>query len=207
MTAPACTIELLKESHRAGVLATISKAFTSEDPLATSQGIVEADFHKFIDTLYPDFLHCGQSYVAVDPALNRVAAVLLADTQVSAESEEGSDAIASIIAAARAKYFAICPPVPCKSLHIHFIASHPDYRGQQLVQRLVAACLDNAGKYGFQRAMVEASGIRSRNLFKNHFDFSERVSIDYGNFEWQETFPFASIAHHGGLTLMDKALL
>lgn len=184
----------------------IAKAFASDDPLARSQGIDEAAFYDLIDSLYDDFVGGGLSQVAIDPNLDRVAAVILAEPHNAAGDDEGSNAIAALIAEARMRYFTRYSPAFDDLMHIHFIASSPDYRRQQLVRRLLETCLDRARQQGYRMAMVEASGIRSRGLLQKHLGFEERVRIDYASFEWGGGLPFEAIAEHGGLALMDRKL-
>ena len=184
----------------------IARAFAGDDPLARSQAIGEAEFRGLIDRLYDDFVADGLSLVAIDSDSGRVAAVILAETHREAPGEEGSDAIAAIIASARESYFADHDDANGELMHIHFIASNPDYRRQQLVTRLSANCLQQARQRGFRRVMVEASGIRSRKLLEKHLDFKPRVTIPYADYEHRGEYPFRSIAKHGGLTLMDRSL-
>lgn len=184
----------------------IAKVFASDDPLARSQGISELEFRDLIDRLYDDFILDRLSHVAIDTDSKRVAAVVLAEAHQFEAGDEGSNAIAAIIAAAREPYFADYKPPAGELMHIHFIASHLDYRRQQLVHNLVANCLDQARNRGFRKVVVEASGIRSRTLLEEHLDFHPQVSIDYADFQWQDEHPFSSIAEHCGLTLMDRKL-
>ena len=184
----------------------IARAFTKDDPLARSQGIKESTFHDLIDRLYDDFCADRLSRVAIDPDSHRIAAIVLAEAHRFEPTDEGSDAIAAIIAAARDRYFSDYSPVVGELAHIHFVASAADYRRQRLVHRLVADCLAEAKKQGYKKVVVEASGIRSKTLFEKHFDFRTRVTIDYASFEWRGNFPFHSIADHCGLTLMSRRL-
>lgn len=184
----------------------ISEAFANDDPLARSQSITTTDFYELIDRLYDNFIADRLSQVAVDIDSNRVAAVIFAEVHRPGPGDEGSNAIAALIDTARKPYFAKYKPRARELMHIHFIASDPDYRRQQLVRRLIAACLDEARLQGYQKVMVEASGNRSRALLQKHFEFQSRVTIEYANFEWDGGQPFSTIAEHGGLTLMDKSL-
>jgi GNAT superfamily N-acetyltransferase len=201
-----CVFEALHQSHRQKVLPMIAGAFSRDDPLARSQGISEPEFHDFIDSLYDGFIQDRLSQVAIDTDADRAAAVVFAEAHRSGPGAEGSDAIASLIDSAHKSYYADYHPAHGELMHIHFIASNPDYRGRQLVQKLIANCLRAARGKGFQRAVVEASGIRSRTLLENHFDFQARVSVGYADFVYQGSRPFSSIAEHGGLTLMDLRL-
>lgn len=200
-----CAIETLSEEHRAGVLSMIASAFASDDPLARSQGIGEADFRDLIDGLYDSLLACGLSFVAHDRENGQIAAVVLAD-DLGGDGDEGSDAIAELIQAARRDYFSRQSPGSGRLAHIHFIASSPAYRRQRLVQAVVGACLEEARRQAFDRVFVEASGNRSRALLAAHFGFVERVRVGYADFSWQGRHPFSSIADHGGLSLMDLDL-
>lgn len=201
-----CVFQLLDQRHRQKVLPMIAEAFANDDPLARSQGIKAADFSQLIDHLYDDFVAEQLSLVALDSDLDLVAAVILAESYQLGPGEEGSDAIAALIDRAREPYFADYTPQAGELMHIHFIASHKDYRRQKLVQKLIATCLDRARDLGFQKAIVEASGIRSRKLLQEHLDFHSRVTIDYADFTWNGGRPFYAIAEHGGLTLMDRSL-
>ncbi len=184
----------------------IAHAFANDDPLARSQEIKESEFHNFIDRLYDDFVAGGLSRVAIDSSSKRIAAVVLAKAHQCEPSEEGSDAIAAIITAARDRYFSGHSPAAGELIHIHFVASAANYRRRRWVLQLISDCLAAAKKQGYQNAVVEASGNRSRNLFENHFEFCAKVNIDYTGFQWQGSFPFRSIADQGGLTLMSRRL-
>lgn len=201
-----CIIKALAEPFRQDMLQMIAQAFVKDDPLARSQGIKESDFHDFIDRLYDDFEVGGLSRVAIDTSSKRIAAVVLAKAHRFEPSEEGSDAIAAIITAARNLYFSGYAPAAGELMHIHFVASAVDYRRRRWVHPLIADCLEAGKGRGYQNAVVETSGIRSRNLFEQHFDFRARVNIEYTSFEWRGSFPFRSIADHGGLTLMSRRL-
>ena len=196
----------LTQSHRRDMLPMVSRAFAKDDPLARSQGIKESTFHDLIDRLYDDFCADGLSRIAIDSGSRRIAAVVLAEPHRFEPTDEGSDAIAAIISAARDHFFSDYSPVVGELAHIHFVASAADYRRQRWVHRLIADCLAEAKNQGYKEVVVEASGIRSRNLFEKHFDFRARVKIDYASFEWQGNFPFRSIADHFGLTLMSRRL-
>lgn len=198
------TIEMLQPRHREDVLQMIAVAFTDDDSLARSQGIDVPSFRVLIDGLYPGFLDSRLSHVARDRARNRIAAVVLADAFEA--SDEGSDAIAAIIDRARQRYIAERSADDSRLAHIHFIASSRAYRRHRLVHQAVDASLQQARNQRFDRIVVEASGIPSRTFFEKHFGFESRVVIDYRSFEWKARYPFASIAEHGGLTLMDLEL-
>ncbi len=200
-----CAIEPLATDHRAGLLPMIAAAFAGDDPLARSQGIGEADLWELFDSLYDHFIACGLSFVARDVETGGLAAVVLAD-ELGASGEEGSDAIAALIDSARSVYFSRDGIDDIPLAHIHFIASDPAWRRQGLVQQVVRACLDEARERGFARMLVEASGNRSRALLATHFDFVERVRVDYAEFTWHNQRPFQAIAEHGGLSLMELDL-
>ena len=201
-----CDIQPLDQTLRKDVLQMIARAFASDDPLARSQGIGEAEFHELIDRLYDPFVADRLSFVAIDSDADRVAAVILAEPHREEAGNEGSDAISAIIATARESYFADRHPAIGELMHIHFIASDPDYRRQKLVAQLTASCLQRGREQGFGKVMVEASGIRSRKLFEEHLDFQPRVTVSYADYEYRGDCPFRAIAEHGGLTLMDKLL-
>jgi ribosomal protein S18 acetylase RimI-like enzyme len=201
-----CALETLDQSHRQMVLPMIAEAFSRDDPLAASQGISESEFHDFIDGLYEGFIQDRLSQAAIDIDTNRAAAVVFAEAHRCGPGVEGTDAIASLMDTAHESYYTDYQPARGELMHIHFIASNPDYRGRQLVQKLIANCLRAARDQGFRRAVVEASGIRSRNLLEKHFHFQPRVTVGYADFEWKGSKPFNSIAEHGGLALMDLEL-
>ena len=200
-----CLVEALQADHRGAVLEMVSTAFADDDPLARSQSIDASSFRKLVDGLYPGFLASGLSFVARDPAHDVIAALVLAES-FEQGGDEGSDAIAAIIDLARRRYFAELPARDARLAHIHFVASSPDYRRQGLVQRVVEACLQQAGNLRFDRILVEASGNRSRALLEKHFGFQPRAQIEYADFTWQGKKPFAAIAGHGGLCLMERLL-
>lgn len=199
-------VETLHQVHRRDVPALLGRVFANDDPLARSQGIDEAAFRAFIDGQYDVFAADRLSRVALAPGSRRVAAVVLAEVFRAADGEQGSDAIEALIDTARRSYFADFTPVEGGLLHIAFIASDPAFRRRRLVTRLVEHCLRAARSRGIRRAMVEASGIRSRGLLQEHLGFEARVTLGYETFEWGGGNPFAAIAEHGGLTLMDRAL-
>ncbi len=212
------TINPLAASHRQAALAMIATAFSEDDPLAQSQGIGYNEFYHFIDSLYDQFMQSNVSYIAIDKRTKKVVAIALSkghqedngenSAENSAENshQEGSDAIADIISKAHAIYFANNRLPFNALLHIHFIASHAHYRRQKLVKQLVDQVLNSAQQQGYQKAIVEASGIRSRTLLRKHLQFTERVAIDYAHFQHQGRFPFKSISTHGALTMMDRML-
>ena len=201
-----CKLIPLRDADRDSAIHTISAAFSSDDPLAVSQHIDYNRFRKLIDSLYDGFLAAQLSFAAQDIDSGKVAALILVDNELHSDGNEGSDAIADIISCARQHYIEQLDQPIGKTIHIHFVASDSKYRRQRLVSKLTDTCLESARQQGFDRAVVEASGNRSRNLFREHHGFVERVSVAYHDFEWHGKRPFTEIAEHSGLTLMDKVL-
>ena len=202
----ACVINLIEQAHRPKALAMIAEAFAKDDPLAHSQAMRESDFHDFIDGLYDNFVADRLSFVAIDSDTDRIAAIVLAEVYRSTPGDEGSDAITALFAIAREAYFADYSPLEGELMHISFVASNPDYRRQRLAHQLCEHCLAEARDRGYSKAMVEASGIRSRTLLEQHLGFQAQVSTSYADFEWRGELPFSSIADHGGMTIMDRVL-
>ena len=196
----------LDDSHRPAVLEMISRVFTQDDPLARSQGIGEAEFRSLIDSLYLGFVEDGLSYVAIDEFTQTIAGVVLAEITMDRDHNEGSDAIAEIIEKARSCYYAEVAPDRESLAHIHFVASHPEFRQQGIVQILTQATLDAAREADCKRIFVEASGIRSKRLFADKMNFTERILIHYDTFEYEGRYPFKAIAGHDGLSLLDRRL-
>lgn len=197
--------EPLKPSRRDEMLDMISLAFSRDDPLARSQGIERHAFREFIDANLNSWY--GLSWIAVERASGRAAAVVLAEDRVETDDvDEGSDAIAALIGAARRDYFAAESPPPAELFHIHFVACDEDHRRRGLVQQLVNCCMAAAAERGFSRVIVEASGKRSRELFREKLGFVEKALIAYLDFSWQDGYPFGGIAEHEGLVLLEKKL-
>ena len=197
-------IEALHRRHHDAGVEMISTTFAKDDPLARSQGIDPGAFADLIEQLFGEFLDSGLSFVARDTKREAIAALVLADR--FADSGEGSNAIAAIIDAARQNYFFEHPRDEQPIAHIHFVASAAEYRRQGLVQQVIEASLRRARELGIERVIVEASGNRSRRLLHERIGFEPRVQIAYADFSWRNSRPFADIAEHGGLCLMDFSL-
>ena len=182
----------LAESDLDAVCDLFAPAFAHDDPLAKSQGITETDFAALLRSIYPQLLADGLSRVAHDTRNGQLVAGVLADR--AGPGEEGSDAIAALIETAQTRYRQSSHHARGTCAHIHFVASRREFRRHGLVETLAQQCCEQARVAGCESVVVEASGVRSRRLFRERLGFSEVCVVPYADFEYHGNRPFAGIA-------------
>ena len=94
---------------------------------------------------------------------------------------------------------------PGKFLHLFLLGVTQRFVGQGVERQLVAECLANGARRGYQVAVTKATSKTSQHIFRKQ-GFVEQVRRSYRDYIFNGQAVFASIAEHGGPILMDKRL-
>jgi ribosomal protein S18 acetylase RimI-like enzyme len=92
-----------------------------------------------------------------------------------------------------------------KHAHFNMLAVLPAQAGRGIAQNLVKLCMENAGKCGYQFAVVEANGPISQHIFRK-LGFHERFMISYKDFRFEDRPVFDSIESTRSIMLMQASL-
>ena len=189
----------------------IARAFSTAEPPAVAMGLSTADLTEFLRMLAPRAVADELTVLARSLADGRIVGALLTDdfaVPPPLEIERLSPRFLPIIAILESldePYRRESTMRPGDYLHLFMLAVDPQFGGRGIAQGLVASCLENGKRKGYRRAVTEATGVVSQQVFRK-LGFEERLRIRYRDFRYGGEAVFASITEHDGVALMDRRL-
>jgi len=189
----------------AGLLA---KAFSRRDPPAYAVGITAEEFEVFTRLLCPKAITDELTIVARRADTSELVGVMLNEDCASPMPEgierlsRKFDPILDILGQLSAEYWRDRSACPGESVHLFLLGVAEEAAGKGLAQQLVTRTLQHCVFKGCRHAVTEATNKVSQHVFRK-LGFVERVRRSYADHRFEGRACFASIAEHGGPTLMD----
>lgn len=188
----------------------IADAFSGREPIGIALGITHAEFTSLLRLLLPSVESQGLTTVARRADTGEMVGALLTEDGASDSGEELEKlgekfaAVGSILGTLVETY-GDGHHAPGEMLHLFMLAVSRRGEGMGVGQQLVAACCENGARKGYLRAAAECTGRASQHIFRKA-GFEDRGTIRYAEHQVNGQHVFASIADHGGVILMEKAL-
>jgi ribosomal protein S18 acetylase RimI-like enzyme len=189
----------------------LAEAFSHRDPPAVAVGLTASEFEEFVRLFCPRVEAEGLTIVARHTITGELVGALLTEDSAS-EMPDGVDRLSAkfdpvfdILGQLELEYRGDQLVRPGEALHLFLLGVSEKVAGKGVAQRLVAACLENGAKRGFQTAVTEATNKVSQHIFRK-LGFVERVERSYQTHRFDGRAVFAAIAEHGGPMLMDRSL-
>lgn len=204
--------ELLEARNTGDVADVVARSFTDgSEPVGRSLGLAAEDFKQLVEALMPKYLLDGLSIVVRDAKTGDIAAALLNDElggglPVDPSRFEWAAPLFALAMDMYGRYFQGQHPEPGRIVHFVMLAVSGSCRGKGVANQLIELSLERARGRGYDRVVVEATGLISQHLMRKA-GFITRVEIPYATFEYAGKRPFANTGDHPSIMLMDKELL
>lgn len=190
----------------------IASAFSSAEPPAVAMGLTVLDLAKFLRILVPQALTGELTTVARLRASGEVVGAMLCDDFAAPLAVDlnavhrGFRPIFGVLGQLDRQYSSGKPAQEGEYVHLLMLAVDARFVGRGIAQGLVRSTLENARAKGYRWAVTEATGVVSQHLFRK-LGFQERLRISYQDYKYEGDAVFSSITAHGGVALMDTAIL
>jgi ribosomal protein S18 acetylase RimI-like enzyme len=189
----------------------LAESFTQHDPPAIAVGLTPDEFEAFVQLWLPGAGVDGLTIVARDYETGQLAGALLTDDAVAAPPRglegltEKFDPIFDLLGQIDTEYRDGKTIVPGQQLHLFLLGVAEQFAGRGIGQQLVAACLRNGAAKGYTSAISEATNPVSQHIFRG-LGFKMQAERSYGEYRFDGSAVFASIAEHGGPMTMDRSI-
>ena len=183
--------------------------YARREPLTVAVGETAAHFAGWMRGACPKAADEGLSVVARPADGGAPLGALIAEDgatpYATAVGGDAGDPIHALLSGLDAEYRAGRTVRPGEWLHLFLLVVHDAAAGQGLASRLIEACIGRAARRGWRHAYTEATHPGSQRAFAR-LGFETRLRRDYAQWRFRGTVPFRSVADHGGVLLMDRAL-
>jgi ribosomal protein S18 acetylase RimI-like enzyme len=193
------------------LVALLSDVFAADDPPAVAAGLTPAEFSALVE-LYRDRASTqGMTIVARSERTGEMVGALLAE-DAAAPFPDGVDRLTrkfdpifDILSQLDAEYRIGRSAPPGDALHLFLLGVARPFARQGVAQNLVAECLALGKRYGYRRAVTEATNVVSQHIFRK-LGFTDRVRRSYADYRFHGQPVFADIADHFGPILYDREI-
>ncbi len=150
----------------------------------------------------------GLTRVARRAGTGELVGALIAEDGASPYPADGDDddPIHALLTGLARDYRAGRTVPPGEWLHLSLLVVADAAAGQGVATRLIAACISDAARRGWRHAYTEATHPGSQRAFAR-LGFETRLRRDYATWDFRGRRPFARVAGHGGVLLMDRPLV
>lgn len=183
--------------------------YARREPLTVAVGETAAQFAGWMRDACPRAADDGLSVVARRADTGEPIGALIAEdgaTPYAAKAASGPhDPIHALMSGLDAEYRDGRSVRPGEWLHLFLLVVADAAQGRGLASRMIAACVDRAAHRGWHRAYTQATHAGSQRAFAR-LGFQPRLQRDYGRWRFRGDVPFAGVAEHGGVLLMDRTL-
>jgi ribosomal protein S18 acetylase RimI-like enzyme len=189
----------------------LGEVFAQRDPPAVAAGLTPAEFEAFVRMFCPKADAEGLTIIARSIKTGEMLGALLSEDSASAQPDGMDqlsakfDPIFDILGQLDAEYHSGQSMHPGESIHLFLLGVEHRFTGSGVAQQLVAECLANGARRGYQLAVTEATNKISQHIFRKQ-GFVERVRRSYRDHRFNGQAVFASITEQEGPMLMDKKL-
>jgi ribosomal protein S18 acetylase RimI-like enzyme len=189
----------------------LAEVFSQSDPPAVAMGLSVAEMKQFLDLAVREIIPDGLTVTARAKQTRKLAGTFLAgDFATRRELERGLisskfDPIFAMLEELDEQYRRGRVIGRGEYVHLFMLGVDSEFSGQGIAQGLVQACVENGARKGYRTAITEATGRVSQHIFRKN-GFTDRVSISYRDFLFEDNAVFASIRDHEKAILMDRSL-
>jgi ribosomal protein S18 acetylase RimI-like enzyme len=193
------------------IVCLLAEVFSQSDPPAVAMGLSCNEMKQFLQLVVPRVIPDGLTVVARSGDDGRLVGVFLSDDFASPPTVEpgqiGSKLlpIFSMLEILDEQFREGRTIAPGEYLHLFMLGVDAQFAGRGIAQGLVQACIDNGRRKGYRTALTEATGRVSQHIFRKN-GFTERCSVTYRDFVYENATVFASIREHEKAILMERLL-
>ncbi len=191
----------------------VAEAFTRDEPTSVTLNIQFNEFADWVKLFGPTAAREQLTLIARDSRTNEPVGSIIAGDFAS-PPPEGRDElikelrpILALLDELDAQYKAARSIPPGEYLHLAMFGVRPHRHGEQIGQRLVRFCLENAITKGYKTAVAEATGQISQHILAQKFGFTACHEASYKDFTYEGRRVFKSIRRPTGVVLMEKPLV
>ncbi len=196
--------EMLTEKDLEQTVACVTETFTTDEPLTSAVNISPNEFHPFANMYCVKAISDGLSVIARDKVTRKVIAFLISEAlaseapKVLEEVSEKFRPIMALLDRLDQQYKSNLVTNSDQILRLFMGGVSKDYRGRNILAKLIAENIEIAKRHGFSVAIGEATGPGSEYILVNKFDFKHQCKIYYRAFAYQGVNVFESIkaAHY-----------
>lgn len=191
------------------IVSLLARVFAERDPPAVAVGLTAAEFEPLVRLFCPKAADDGLTIVARTDDTGEMVGALLTEDATSPPPPGVEtlslkfDPIFDILGELDAEYRSTHAPNPGDAIHLFLLGVDVRFTGRGIAQQLVTTCLENGTRYGYRRAITEATNKTSQHVFRK-LGFVDRVRRSYADHQFGGRRWFTSITEHGGPILMDK---
>lgn len=210
--------EILQNQDLLKIIECVVNVFPISEPLTKSLEITQEEFYPFAEIICQKALEDRLSHVAKDIHTGEVIGFRISNYLFSNGDNEKNETnqeknykffkfqpIIFLLEQLEQKYLHNKILKRGQILHLFMLGVDARYRNRNIAKYLIKENIEYAKKQGFSIAICEATGtISQHNAFK--LGFTEIVSINYQDYEYQGMKVFANITSHQKCMLMEKIL-
>ena len=188
---------LLKEKDVSSTINCVVKVFLYEESMTKSLNITDLEFKFFASIICKEAVKRGLSYICKEN--KEIVGFCLNDEFTSTPLKELSkvtckmNPIFKILETLDIAYLKDKKTEAKSFFHIFMVGSLPEYRKCSIAKEMVRRSIKLAKQKNFERVIVEATNLKSQNLFKNYFQFKTMQRLNYKTFKFDGEFIFRDI--------------
>lgn len=189
----------------------LAESFTSHDPPAVAVGLTPDEFEAFVKLWLPGAGADGLTIIARDSETGDIAGALLTDDAAAPPPKgieglsEKLNPIFDLLIQIDNDYREGRTIVLGQYLHLFLLGVADQFTRRGVGRELVATCLENGAAKGYTSAVTEATNPISQHIFRE-LGFEKRAERSYGDYRFDGSAVFASIAEDGGPMTMDRRI-
>ena len=178
-------------------MAFTARTFVAQEPTSVALKFTTCDFVTAFADVMTKSVNSGFSYAVEDNNGNIVAQSLSIDYDTFMMANYGHTREAAPMFDLFSKLDAYVPNKEC----VVVFAISSEVQGKGLASALLSTTIEEAKRGGYSMVLADCTNFKSQNLFSK-FGFSTKVEINYKNYEYGVTKPYATINDTKGIQRM-----
>ena len=185
----------LKDVSRA--MAFTARTFVAQEPTSVALKFTTCDFVTSFADVMTKSVESGLSFAVEDENGDIVAQSLSIDYDTFVMAKYGHTRESAPMFDLFSKLDAYVPNKEC----VVVFAISSEVQGKGLASALLTSTIEEANRIGYSMVLADCTNFKSQNLFSK-FGFSTKVTINYKNYEYGVTKPYACINDTQGIQRM-----
>ena len=185
----------LKDVSRA--MAFTARTFVAQEPTSVALKFTTCDFVTSFADVMTKSIKSGLSFAVEDENGDIVAQSLSIDYDTFVMANYGHTRESAPMFDLFSKLDAYVPNKEC----VVVFAISSEVQGKGLASALLTSTIEEANRSGYSMVLADCTNFKSQNLFSK-FGFSTKVTINYKNYEYGVTKPYACINDTQGIQRM-----
>jgi GNAT superfamily N-acetyltransferase len=185
----------LKDVSRA--MAFTARTFVAQEPTSVALKFTTCDFVTSFADVMTKSIKSGLSFAVEDENGDIVAQSLSIDYDTFVMAKYGHTRESAPMFDLFSKLDAYVPNKEC----VVVFAISSEVQGKGLASALLTSTIEEANRSGYSMVLADCTNFKSQNLFSK-FGFSTKVTINYKNYEYGVTKPYACINDTQGIQRM-----